>query len=185
MGVNPTYGSPPAERRRVAICLMASSVRYCLCRSHAAFRDAGTGSPMIVKLLRITIYESRWAWRIEDIPDPIWDAIETAIRRLDRFRYPFVWLYRDKDSVADAVPDFAVTGGEGVFAFECIAGGMAYRYVDPDHSDNEIAVWKSDEGAVFAERFCCYSLETVLQATRYFCEHGAPDLRLIWQQFQP
>jgi hypothetical protein len=140
---------------------------------------------MIVQLLRITIYESRWAWRREDIPDPTWDAIETAIRRLERFRYPFVWLYRDKDSVADAVPDFAVTGGEGVFAFECIAGGMAYRYVDPDHGDNDIAVWKSDEGAVFAERFCCFSLEAALQATRYFCEYGAPDLRLIWQQFQP
>ena len=139
---------------------------------------------MLVQLLRVTIYrESGWDWRVEDIRNPTWDDIEGAIRRLDRYRYPFVWLFRAVDAAEDAVPDFTVIGGEGVFAFDCMTDGTTYRYYDPTHGDEDIDIWRSDQGAVFEEKYCCYPIDIVLRATRYFCEHGAQDPGLIWQRY--
>lgn len=138
--------------------------------------------PVIVRLLRITIYsESGRYWWSEDFHDPTWDVIETAIRRLDRFQYPFVWLFREVDAAEGEAPDFTIIGGEGVFAIDCLADGTAYRYFDPTHGDDEIDVWLSDQGAAFAETFCCFSMSTALQATHFFCDHGLPDPHLIWQ----
>jgi hypothetical protein len=137
---------------------------------------------MLIKLLRTTMYdEMGLAWRTEDVQNPTWEAIEAAIQRLDRFRYPFFWLFRELDVAADDVPDFTVIGGEGVFAIDCRANDTDYRYFDPTRGDGEIVVWRSDQGAAFEEKYCCFSTATVLQATRFYCEHGAPDLSFTWE----
>ena len=138
---------------------------------------------MKVKLLDVTIYEADgWTWRTEEISNPTWDAVELAIRRLDRFRYPFVWL--DQWSGGDheqTAPDFGVVGGEGEFTLEAIVDGASLRYFDSSRGDDLIEVWRSDQGATFEAKYCCSSLDTVLQATRYFCEHATLDPSLIWR----
>lgn len=137
---------------------------------------------MRAKLLDVTIYDDDgWTWRTEEVRNPTWDEIEAAIRRLDRFRYPFVWLYRSAEVERDASPEFSIVGGEGEFAIELIADGSYHRYHDQSRGDELIEIWRSDQGATFEERYCCSSLDTVLRATRYFCEHGALDPSLVWQ----
>jgi hypothetical protein len=137
---------------------------------------------VIVKLLRITVYdETGWNASTEDVQDPTWEAIEAAVWRLDRFRYPFIHLFGKRDTTQDDVPDFTVIGGERTYAMDCLVDDAEYRFCDPTRGDKEVVVWRSDQGATFAEKYCCTSITRVLQATRYFCEHGAPDLSLTWE----
>jgi hypothetical protein len=65
------------------------------------------------KLLQVTIYMADgWTWHTEQIRNPTWNDVDAAVRRLDRFHYPFVWLYRTADP-EEGMPPFGVTGGEG------------------------------------------------------------------------
>jgi hypothetical protein len=137
---------------------------------------------MKVELLDVTIYEDDgWTWRTERIRNPSWDEVEAAIRRLDRFRYPFVWLFQNADVEDVALPEFNVMGGEGEFALEYGPNGTESCYFDPARGDHEIEIWRSDQGAVREAKYCCPSLDAVLRATRYFCEHGRLDPSLSWQ----
>jgi hypothetical protein len=135
-----------------------------------------------VKLLEVTIYEDDgWTWRTERAPNPTWDDVEAAIRRLDRFRCPFIFLYRTTDPDPDTYCDFNVICGEGEFAMDSMADGTCYRYYDQSRGDDMIEVWGSDQGATFEAKYCCSSLETVLCATRFYCEHVTLDPSLVWQ----
>lgn len=109
-----------------------------------------------------------------------WDDIEVAIRCLDRFNYPFVWLFQSADVEEDALPDFDVMGGKGEYYLDSYADGCFYRYYDPSRGDDVIEIWQSDQGYTPEEKHCC-SLDTVLRATRYFCEHGTLDPDLRWE----
>jgi hypothetical protein len=135
-----------------------------------------------VHLLDVTIYDDKgWPWRTERIRNPTWDDIELAIRRLDRFCYPFVWLFQDVDATEDAPPEFNVLGGEGEYTMDYGPEGTELRYFDPTPGDDEIEVWRSDQGYACQAKYCCPSLDTVLRVTRYFCEHGTFDPSVIWQ----
>lgn len=137
---------------------------------------------MKVKVLQITIYDADgWTWRTEQVCNPTWNDIEQAVRRLDRFRYPFIWLYQQIDAEPEDVPDFSVIGGEGEFAMDEMADGTYRRYHDPTRGDDMIKAWRSDQGAEFEAKYCCSSLDTVLRATRYFCEYGTLDPSLVWE----
>jgi hypothetical protein len=69
-----------------------------------------------VKRLDITIYESDgWTWRMEEVRDPAWEDVAAAIRRLDRFLYPYIWLYLNAERPRDIPADFSVLGGEGEY----------------------------------------------------------------------
>jgi hypothetical protein len=135
-----------------------------------------------VHLLRVTIYDDDgWTWRTEEIREPTWADIEAAIRRLDRFHYPFVWLYRSAVAEEDANPEFNVLGGDGEFAMDTTIATSYHRYYDQSPGDELIEIWCSDQGASFEKKYCCPSLDSVLHATRYFCEHGALHPVLTWQ----
>lgn len=133
-------------------------------------------------MLHVTVYEANgWTWRTEQIADPTWEDVEAAIRRLERFRYPFVWLYRTSNPEEDWPYDFNVIGGEGEYGMDSMADGTYDRYYDQSRGDDIIEVWRSDQGATFEAKYCCPSLDTVLRATRYYCEHGTLDPSLFWQ----
>jgi hypothetical protein len=132
--------------------------------------------------MHVTIYEENgWTWRTELVPNPTWDDVEAAIRRLDCRRYPFVWLYRTTDPDPDMYYDFNVIGGEGEFGMDSMADGTYYRYYDQSRRDDMIEVWGSDQGATFEAKYCCASLDIVLRATRFYCEHAILDPSLVWQ----
>lgn len=148
----------------------------------ARYGRGEAGGKMIVKLLRVTIYAvdgpGYWA---EDITDPTWGDIEAAIRRLDRDRFPFVWLFREACAEEDALYDCSVLGGEGAYAVDCRTDGMWYRYRGAPDAGGEVVLWRSDQGYTAATRGVCRDIETVLRAVRYFCAQGRPDPRLTWQ----
>jgi hypothetical protein len=150
---------------------------------------------MLIQLMDITLYEDDgWTWRTEEVRQPTWEAVEAATHRLDRFRFPFVWLYlsaererghvtNDRVLIPGSIPDFEVVGGDGEFAMNANLDGRAWRYVDPSRGTAMVPIWRSDQGADFEICYCCPSLETVLQAMRYFCERGALDPSVQWQSF--
>ncbi len=138
---------------------------------------------MLVKLLQVHRYrEDGSQMEPEDIANLTWRQIEESIRRLDRFCYPFVMLYCAENAEEDDLPDFDVIGGESMYAFECRVDCTEYSYVDPSQGEEEMWVWVSDQGAAFPERNICYDIDIVLQATRYYCDHGTPDPKLNWQE---
>jgi hypothetical protein len=137
---------------------------------------------MKVHLLHVTIYDAAgWKWRTERIRNPSWDDIELAIRCLDRFCYPFIWLWQDPDIDDDAIPEFNVMGGDGEYTMDYGPEGTELRYYDPTRGDEEIKVWQSDQGYVSQAKYCCSSLDIVLRVTRYFAEHGTLDPGVLWQ----
>ena len=137
---------------------------------------------MKVKLLVVTIYDADgWTWRTEEVRKPTWEAIELAVRRLDRFRYPFIWLFKSGEVERETPPEFSVVGGEGEFAMDSMTRSTYHRYYNQSRGDDMIEVWRSDQGATFEAKYCCSSLDTVLQAARCFCEHGRLDPNLTWQ----
>jgi hypothetical protein len=148
---------------------------------------------MLVQMMDVTLYQDDgWTWRTEEVRQPTWEAVEAAICRLDRFHFPFVWLYlsaeREQGHVTDArvlipgsIPDFEVVGGDGEYAMNANLEGRTWRYFDPSRDMTKIPIWRSDQGADFEACYCCPALETVLQATRHFCEQGTLDQRVQWQ----
>jgi hypothetical protein len=83
--------------------------------------------------------------------------------------------------IPGSIPDFDVMGGKGEFAMAAHTNAAYHRYYDQSRGDEMIEIWRSDQGASFEKKYCCPSLESVLRATRYFCEHGALDPALTWQ----
>jgi hypothetical protein len=95
-----------------------------------------------IHLLRATIYDDRgWNWWVEDTRDPFWSDVEVVLLRLDRFRYPFVWLYQDSNVAEGIEPEFAVIGGVGEFAMDSNLGGKHYRYFDEARGESQIELW--------------------------------------------
>lgn len=136
---------------------------------------------MEIHLIRGTIYtDGGRNWRTEDIHHPSWDAVEEAIRRLDGYWYPFVWLFKDVEAPEDAFPDLNILGGPNEFTLDRFRDDEYVRYYDLSRGDDEIEVWRSDQGYTCEAKYCCPSLEIVLRAAKYYCEHGALDPGLQW-----
>jgi hypothetical protein len=137
---------------------------------------------MIVQTLSITIYDqSGWHWRNELYAHPTWAAIERAIRHLDQYRYPFVWLHRASVVEEDTPYDFNIIGGNGIYAFDGIVNNRSFRYIQPDAGSELVDVWTSDQGFETEAYYVCRDLDVVLHATQYFCDHGEPDPTLTWE----
>src|SRR5947207_529581 len=81
---------------------------------------------MHAKVLSFVHYESHWEWRHEDVVLPTWGQIEAAIRRLDKFHYPFLHLWPTLDEseheLADGREWFSIVGGDGEYWFSATIG---------------------------------------------------------------
>jgi len=143
---------------------------------------------MYVKCLDWVIYApTGWDWKSHKLWQPAWDDIDCAIRRLDRFQYPFVWLWGTEDESKHALDGTAevlqIVGGEGVW---WLAGSFEERFqrrIDyPERGEREVQVWTSDQGFADAERHICRDIEVVVHAARYYAEHGGFDPTLRWEE---
>ena len=121
--------------------------------------------------------ESRW------LAGPTWQQVEQSLLALDRDRRPFVWFYVDPEAAEDDVPAFEVVGGDGAYA---MVGnepdGSRLLYLDEQKGRELVAVWVSDQGAEVEARHVCEDVQTVLRATKLFCEEGAFDPRVTWSR---
>lgn len=136
---------------------------------------------MAIGRLEITSYATvSGPYDTERILQPSWEAIQSAIVRLDRCFSPFIWLYRDADAPEGSVPDFQVVGGDNAYAVVINDGDKELWLQNPSAGDEEIDVWISDQGASIPARKVCPLLGEVLLAAQYFYEHGKPNPESMW-----
>lgn len=135
---------------------------------------------MLVKRLDVAHYEDAWNSRLSCVRDPSWMQIEEAIRRLDRFHYPWVWLrLTEEETDCDYL---TVMGGEGAYWIALTSGEHdQLRLFDPEKSGREVELWTSDQGFSDHEFHVAYDLELVLQVARYFIETGQPLPAATWE----
>jgi Immunity protein Imm1 len=117
---------------------------------------------------------------------PTWAQIEAAIRRLDRFHFPFLFLWPTEDARKHYVDGdcevFEVMGGEGVYWIAgSLDGYFQRRFLNPEGGDEDVVVWTSDQGFGAADRHICRDVEVVLRAARYYAEHGGFDPSVSWE----
>jgi hypothetical protein len=139
---------------------------------------------MLTKGLYLTEYDSSgWNEQSELVANPIWEQIESSIRRLDKFRFPFVWLYLRSDADPRDVPEFEVIGGAGDYLVACSVDGYHQRRVlnATADEDDEIEVWTSDQGLTTSGKYVLHDADAVLRITRYFCETGGFDPSVTWE----
>ena len=78
---------------------------------------------MPIRCLSFVEYgDTGWGWHLEEDRDPAWDDVRAAVRRLDKFRYPWVWLFigdNDEDATIDCL---TIMEGEGVYWVGLSAG---------------------------------------------------------------
>jgi hypothetical protein len=139
--------------------------------------------PMPVRCLSFVTYsESGSDWHLEKVANPAWDRIVAAVHRLDRFRYPWVWLFigeEDEDATVDCL---TIMGGGGVYWVGLSAGPYIQRRLfDPSKGQHEVPLWTSDQG--FADRACYVTedVEIVLRIAKHFGETGEPLPGAGWE----
>lgn len=141
---------------------------------------------MHVKCLDYTVYgPTGWGWKSHKVPHPSWDDVAQAIQRLDRFEYPFIHLWGSEDERKHTYEDcdvFEIMGGNDAYWLAGTFDGYFQRRLDyPEQGEAEIDVWTSDQGFADADRHICHDIQTVIQATRYFFDHGGFDPSLKWE----
>ena len=72
---------------------------------------------MQVRVLEYVEYPPGEHWRVVKVPDPPWADSEAAVRRLDRYRFPFLILWPSADEAEHELSGdfdaFEVMGGQG------------------------------------------------------------------------
>jgi hypothetical protein len=87
-----------------------------------------------VRLLEYVEYPPGEHWRVVKVPDPPWADIEAAVRRLDRYRFPFLILWPSADEAEHELSGdfdaFEVMGGQGAWWLAGTFGGYFQRRLD-------------------------------------------------------
>lgn len=126
-----------------------------------------------------------WGWKSHKLSNPSWEEIEQAIRRLERFQFPFLHLWSTDDENKqnyDECNVFEIMGGKGAYWLAGTFGGYFQRRLDyPERGEVEIDVWESDQGFADAERHICRDVEKVVHAALYYFENGGFDPSLNWE----
>ena len=138
---------------------------------------------MSIRWLNYVEYgESGWGWHEEKIANPTWDQIVFFIKRLDKFLYPWVWLFTgevDDDPLVDCL---TVMGGDGVYWFVLSSGQyQQLRLFDATKGTHEVKVWTSDQGFADEEVYVTYDLDLVLRIAKHFGETGEPLPEANWE----
>jgi hypothetical protein len=134
---------------------------------------------MLVKKVWIVEYETASGpWKGTTVHEPSWSDIKSAIRRLDRCRFPFVSFDL---SANGETPDHDIIGGCGEYGLLVhLTGGRELTFVDMQRSSNYVDIWMSDQGTSMREFELCPDLERTLKMTRYYCETGELDPGADW-----
>ncbi len=135
---------------------------------------------MSIRLMKVFEYDGTGRNCAQsDALDPPWEQIEKVIRRLDKFRFPFVWFFQSERLTENAIPDFEVMGGDGEYSIAGTSrGGKRQWFFDPSHGNDQIDLWLSDQGTSLEANRVCYDVNQVLVAVRCFNESGefAPEI---------
>lgn len=110
-----------------------------------------------------------------DVPD--WPLIEEHIKRLDRFRYPYVQLLGEAGGVGS---ELTILGGNGKFHI-CLQDQCGQR-IPRDGTKTEILVevWKSDQGFEARDTELVDRLADVLAIARHYYAEGSAHPDFAW-----
>src|SRR5262245_12553887 len=139
---------------------------------------------MPIRCLTFVDYgEAGQKWHLEKVPDPSRDQVVASVHRLDKCRYPWVWLFigdEDEDATVDCL---TIMGGKGAYWVGLSAGKYdQLRLFYPANGEQEIDLWTIDQG--FADRACHVTddVELVLRIARHFGETGEPLPTASWER---
>jgi hypothetical protein len=135
--------------------------------------------------LHVVNYAGRYKTSSRDVAHPTWDEVETAIRRLDQFTWPFVWLLLGEGKDWGAMEEegfLSIIGGNGKYSVEGATPSEGGKRLCLSKQSREklVDVWLSDQGFSTEEMFVCYELETVLRVARYFGVRRQFDPTVEW-----
>ena len=135
--------------------------------------------------LKFARYTGQYEWTSHEVSDPTWNQIETALRRLDQFEYPYVWLLLGSGadwSLMEKEGYLNILGGNGIFCVDGATPLDGRRRLSLAHHSREtrLDVWLSDQGFSSEERFVCKDIETIIRLARHFSIHRRLDPRLEW-----
>jgi hypothetical protein len=139
---------------------------------------------MPVRCLTIVVYDEKGKdWHFEKTASPTWEEIVASIYRLDKFCYPWVWLFIGDEDEDASVDCLTIMGGEGVYWLGLTAGKYdQLRLFDPKKSPQEVELWTSDQGFSDQEVHVTYDVDLVLRIARYFGETGEPLPQAMWEK---
>lgn len=138
-----------------------------------------------LRKLHVTQYASRYNASSQDLAYPSWDQVETSIRRLDQFKWPFVWLLLGEGADWGAMEEegyLNIMGGNGIYSVDGAtpSDGRKRLSVPKHNREKHVDVWLSDQGFSTPEVFVCYEFQTVLRVAKYFCAQGRLDPSVEW-----
>jgi len=138
---------------------------------------------MSFRCLTFVVYsENGSEWHFEKIRNPGWDDVVSSIRRLDKFRYPWVWLFIGDEEEDASVDCLTVMGGEGAYWLGLTAGNYEQlRLFDKDKGTEEVELWTSDQGFADMECHVTSDVDLVLRIAKYFGETGKPLPEANWE----
>jgi hypothetical protein len=134
-----------------------------------------------------------WEDPVTRIPDPTWDDVEVAIRRLDGLRYRWLHLWPTIDP-ADHDPDpgsheyVEVIGGGGIYVLRVsFDDGRDHCLGFSEWPDRDVVILPDAWGFVdglWAEsaRRVCRDVEVVVRAVKYYAQNGGLDPSLNWER---
>ena len=132
------------------------------------------------KFLRAEVYgPDGWDPRPERTRRPSWVQIEQAIRRLDRFQHPWIWLFLTEEETEEEAEEpeecLTVMGGRGVYFLDLNAGEHEHlTLLYPDAPHEEVEVWESDQGLSVSLREVTSDIDLVLRVAKHFADTGEP-----------
>ena len=123
-------------------------------------------------------------WHTIETPKPTWPAIESAIRRLDRDEWPYVWLHTT-EPVEGEMPEngLCIMGGRGEYSLFLWKDGRETHYLDESRGETPIRIWESDQGSVQREKDLCNDLVLVLTIARHFAESAELHAGARWEEW--
>ncbi|HZU35524.1 MAG TPA: hypothetical protein VFA18_06445 [Gemmataceae bacterium] len=138
---------------------------------------------MAIRCLSFVEYgETGWGWQMEKIRNPTWDDVVAAVLRLDKFRFPWVWLFIDENDEDPTVDCLTIMGGEGVYWVGVSAGKYdQLRLFDRNKSSSQVDVWTSDQGFSDCECHTTNDSELVLRIAKHFGDTGEPLPEASWE----
>lgn len=117
----------------------------------------------------IRYYRDHRPWESEIIATPAWEAVESAIRRMDNYCFPIVQLNRVEDDQSADI--FFICGGDGRWALAQMMG--EWQYEQPSGGEDEVRLWDSDQGYYCKEKNILTDIEKVLRISKAFYYSGS------------
>lgn len=118
-------------------------------------------------------FDSEWN---DSLPDPTWEDIEAALRRLDAGEFAGVALHRNEHRPDEPATDsLDVSGGPAGYLVTWERPGTGeVVLIDPDQPERSelVGVVQHDQGIWVPARMVCRNLELVIEVARHYAATG-------------